>query len=92
MNFYVYAIYDELTGEFSRVFTAPNDLVAARIFLSMQFNPGEKLYFVGVFSPSSGSIEGSEPQVVDIEEIVLKIKKQIADRKALVKEVNGDEG
>lgn len=92
MNFYVYSIYDELTGEFSRVFSAPNDDVAARIFLGMQFNPGEKLYFVGVFSPSSGSLEGTEPHPVDIDKTVHKLKELIAERKALAKEVNGHEG
>lgn len=91
MNLYIYAIFDELTEEFSRVFAAPNDGVAARLFLGMQFNPGEKLYFVGVFSPTSGSIEGSEPEPVDIEKTISKLKELIAERKALAKEVNGDE-
>lgn len=92
MNIFVYSIYDEFTNEFSRVFSAPNDYVATRLFLGMQFNPGEKLYFVGVFSPSSGSLEGSEPLPVDINKSAQKIKELIAERKALAKEVNGDEG
>lgn len=92
MNNYAYCIYDELTGEFSRLFAAPNDDVAARLFLGMQFNPGEKLYFVGVFSSTSGSLEGTEPQLVDIDKAVKKLKELIAERKALVKEVNSDEG
>lgn len=91
MNIYVYSIYDEFTGEFSRVFAAPNDDVAARLFISMQFNPGEKLYCVGVFSPTSGSLEGTEPQLVDIDETVQKLKKLVEERRNLMKEVNVDE-
>lgn len=92
MNNYVYSIYDELTGEFSRVFSAPNDDVAARLFLSMQFNPGEKLYCVGVFAPNSGSFEGTEPQLVDIDSVVKKLKELIAERRNLIKEVDSNEG
>ena len=91
MNNYVYSIYDELTGEFSRVFSAPNDDVAARLFLGMQFNPGEKLYCVGVFAPTSGSFEGIEPQIVDIDAAVQKLKKLVEERRNQMKEVNGNE-
>ena len=64
MNDYIYAIYDKLSGRYGSPFAACNDMVAARLALMIKgsFNKAfDGLFRIGIFSNSSGEIEGCEP-------------------------------
>lgn len=82
MNNYIYAIFDKLAASYGSPFAACNDLVAARLALMIKggYNKAfDSLYRIGIFAPSSGSIEGCEP--VDISDSVDEVVKiaQAAD-------------
>lgn len=71
MNDYIYAIYDKLSGRYGSPFAACNDMVAARLALMIKggYNKAfDGLFRIGIFSNSSGEIEGCEP--VNISETV----------------------
>lgn len=71
MNDYIYAIYDKLSGRYGSPFAACNDMVAARLALMIKggYNKVfDGLFRIGIFSNSSGEIEGCEP--VNISETV----------------------
>lgn len=76
MNDYIYAIYDRLAGRYGSPFAACNDMVAARLALMIKggYNKAfDCLYRIGIFSNSSGEIEGCEP--VDISDSVDEVLK-----------------
>ena len=71
MNDYIYVIYDKLSGHYGSPFSACNDMVAARLALMIKggYNKAfDGLFRIGIFSNSSGEIEGCEP--VNISETV----------------------
>lgn len=74
MNDYIYAIYDKLSGHYGSPFAACNDMVAARLALMIKggYNKAfDGLFRIGIFSNSSGEIEGCEP--VNISETVEEV-------------------
>lgn len=74
MNDYIYAIYDKLSGRYGSPFAACNDMVAARLALMIKggYNKAfDGLFRIGIFSNSSGEIEGCEP--VNISETVEEV-------------------
>ena len=74
MNDYIYAIYDKLSGHYGSPFAACNDMVAARLAIMIKggYNKVfDGLFRIGIFSNSSGEIEGCEP--VNISETVEEV-------------------
>lgn len=74
MNDYMYAIFDKLSGHYGSPFAACNDMVAARLALMIKgsYNKAfDGLFRIGIFSNSSGEIEGCEP--VNISETVEEV-------------------
>ena len=74
MNDYIYAIYDKFSGRYGSPFAACNDMVAARLALMIKggYNKAfDGLFRIGIFSNSSGEIEGCEP--VNISETVEQV-------------------
>jgi hypothetical protein len=74
MNDYIYVIYDKLSGRYGSPFAACNDMVAARLALMIKggYNKAfDGLFRIGIFSNSSGEIEGCEP--VNISETVEEV-------------------
>ena len=74
MNDYIYAIYDKFSGRYGSPFAACNDMVAARLALMIKggYNKSfDGLFRIGIFSNSSGEIEGCEP--VNISETVEQV-------------------
>lgn len=74
MNDYIYAIYDKLSGHYGSPFAACNDMVAARLALMIKggYNKAfDGLFRIGIFSNSSGEIEGCEP--VNISDSVAEV-------------------
>lgn len=74
MNDYIYAIYDKFAGHYGSPFAACNDMVAARLALMIKggYNKAfDGLFRIGIFSNSSGEIEGCEP--VNISETVEEV-------------------
>jgi hypothetical protein len=74
MNDYIYVIYDKLSGRYGSPFAACNDMVAARLALMIKggYNKAFDGFFrIGIFSNSSGEIEGCEP--VNISETVEEV-------------------
>jgi hypothetical protein len=74
VNDYIYAIYDKLSGHYGSPFAACNDMVAARLALMIKggYNKAfDGLFRIGIFSNSSGEIEGCEP--VNISETVEEV-------------------
>jgi hypothetical protein len=74
MNDYIYVIYDKLSGRYGSPFAACNDMVAARLALMIKggYNKVfDGLFRIGIFSNSSGEIEGCEP--VNISETVEEV-------------------
>lgn len=74
MNDYIYAIYDKLSGRYGSPFAACNDMVAARLALMIKggYNKSfDGLFRIGIFSNSSGEIEGCEP--VNISDTVVEV-------------------
>lgn len=74
MNDYIYAIYDKLSGRYGSPFAACNDMVAARLAIMIKggYNKAfDGLFRIGIFSNSSGEIEGCEP--VNISETVEEV-------------------
>lgn len=74
MNDYIYAIYDKLSGHYGSPFAACNDMVAARLAIMIKggYNKAfDGLFRIGIFSNSSGEIEGCEP--VNISEMVEEV-------------------
>lgn len=74
MNDYIYAIYDKLSGRYGSPFAACNDMVAARLALMIKggYNKAfDGLFRIGIFSNSSGVIEGCEP--VNISDSVVEV-------------------
>lgn len=81
-NEFIYCIYDELTNTFSNCFSAKNDVLATRFYLTLKPNAGEHLYCLGVFAPASGIIEGVDKSRVGTEEIIAKIEKLYKEQQA----------
>lgn len=76
MNDYIYAIFDKFSARYGSPFVACNDLVAARLAIMIKggYNKAfDGLYRIGIFSNSSGMIEGCEP--VDISDSVDEVVK-----------------
>lgn len=74
MNDYIYSIYDKLSGRYGSPFASCNDMVAARLALMIKggYNKAfDGLFRIGIFSNSSGEIEGCEP--VNISETVVEV-------------------
>lgn len=74
MNDYIYAIFDKLSGHYGSPFAACNDMVASRLALMIKgsYNKAfDGLFRIGIFSNSSGEIEGCEP--VNISETVAEV-------------------
>lgn len=74
MNDYIYAIYDKLSGRYGSPFAACNDMVAARLALMIKggYNKAfDGLFRIGIFSNSSGEIEGCE--LVNISDTVAEV-------------------
>lgn len=74
MNDYVYAIYDRLAARYGSPFAACNDMVAARLALMIKggYNIAfDGLFRIGIFSNSSGEIEGCDP--VNISDTVVEV-------------------
>lgn len=81
MNDYIYAIYDRLAGRYGSPFAACNDMVAARLALMIKggYNKAfDGLYRIGIFSNSSGEIEGCEPVDISctVDEVLAMLKAQ----------------
>lgn len=79
MNDYIYAIYDRLAGRYGSPFAACNDMVAARLALMIKggYNKAfDGLYRIGIFSNSSGEIEGCEPVDISgtVDEVLAMLK------------------
>lgn len=87
MNDYIYAIFDKLAARYGSPFAACNDLFAARLALMIKggYNKAfDSLYRIGIFSNSSGSIEGCEP--VDISDTVDEVVKLLQASEAVQKD------
>ena len=84
MNDYIYAIYDKLSGRYGSPFAACNDMVAARLALMIKggYNKAfDGLFRIGIFSNSSGEIEGCEPvNISETVEEVLEILKSAQEK------------
>lgn len=84
MNDYIYAIYDSLSGRYGSPFAACNDMVAARLALMIKggYNKAfDGLFRIGIFSNSSGEIEGCEPvNISEMVEQVLEILKSVQEK------------
>lgn len=85
MNDYIYAIYDKLAARYGSPFAACNDLVAARLALMIKggYNKAfDSLHRIGIFSNSSGSIEGCEPVDISdtVDEVVKLAQTAVADQ------------
>lgn len=79
MNDYIYAIYDKLSGHYGSPFAACNDMVAARLAIMIKggYNKAfDGLFRIGIFSNSSGEIEGCEPVNISetVEEVLAMLK------------------
>ncbi len=84
MNDYIYAIYDRLSASYGSPFAACNDMVAARLALMIKggYNKAfDGLYRIGIFSNSSGEIEGCDPvNISDTVEEVLEMLKSVQEK------------
>lgn len=89
MNDYIYAIYDKLSGRYGTPFAACNDMVAARIALMIKgaYNKSfDGLFRIGIFSNSSGEIEGCEPvNISETVEEVLEMLKSAQEKQEVEK-------
>ena len=89
MNDYIYAIYDKLSGHYGSPFAACNDMVAARLALMIKggYNKAfDGLFRIGIFSNSSGEIEGCEP--VNISETVEEVLEMLKSAQEKQEDVN----
>lgn len=88
MNDYIYAIYDKLSGRYGSPFAACNDMVAARLALMIKggYNKAfDGLFRIGIFSNSSGEVEGCEPvNISETVEEVLEMLKSAQEKQAEV--------